>query len=424
MNIFTRIHTGILSLTGRGGLSNPIVGRQSTGGRGADTLNSLVVDEERTLGVSTVWSCVGLITETIASLPLKVYQETEDGFKKTLDRTNYLARLLTVRPNLYMNPLEFRTAMAFCRTLKGNAYAIIQRNSQGVPVALHPMDPDAVTVYRDRGDVFYDYQLQNVGRKTFANLGGKPREIFHWRGLTVDGINGLSPLAYHRHLIGGVVSAERQSEKAFSGRPNGIMYSDADFTKEQAKAIRERYEGKGNQPEAGFDSNWWLLPPKFKWQQTSLNPDDLQMLETRQFSVPEICRFYRVPAVMVDGFSGGAAWPASYEGHVQSLLTFTLKPYLEGFEAKVTEALSMDEGVTYAEHDVEQLLRADAKGRAQYWSTMVQNGIMTRNEVRKKENMKPLDGLDEATVQLNLTPATELGLVADRGEPRNTDEGS
>ena len=424
MNIFQRTYTGMMyALTGRGGLSNPEVGRQTTGGRGRDTQNSITVGEGRTMGVSTVWACVSLIVETMSSLPLKCYDMDEKGMKTPLDDTHYLNRLLCQRPNLYMNPLEFRTAMAMARCFKGNAFAYIQRNGEGVPVALHPLNPDSMQVYRNGGDLFYDYNLSTAGKKRYVNKQGELPQVFHWRGISIDGINGLSPLAYHRHTIGGIVSAERQSEKAFRGRPNGVMYSDADFTKEQASRIREKYEGVGSQPEHGGDGNWFLLPPKFKWQQISMSPDDLQMLQTRQFSVLEICRFYRVPSVMVDGAPNSAAWPASYEGHVQSLLTFTLKPYLETFEAKCREALVPEDSNYHVEHDVEQLLRANAQARAGYWSTMVQNGIMTRNEVRAKENLKPLAGLDKPTVQLNLTPADELGSVGDLppGQPPGDD---
>jgi HK97 family phage portal protein len=138
------------------------------------------------------------------------------------------------------------------------------------------------------------------------------------------------------------------------------------------------------------------------------------LLESRQFQVPEICRFFGVPTVMVDGSAGAtAAWPASYEQQVQSFLTFTLRPYLEEWEDKIVADLMPPAARSTAvvEHNVEGLLRADSQGRADYLSKMVQNGLMSRNEGRRKENLPVREGADDLTVQVNMTNLEDLPQV-------------
>jgi HK97 family phage portal protein len=181
------------------------------------------------------------------------------------------------------------------------------------------------------------------------------------------------------------------------------------LTQAQRDQARELYSRIGD---SGIgDGQWWLLEGGAEYKAIGLPPDDLQMLESRQFQVSEICRFFGVPTVMVDGNAGTtAAWPASYEQQQLQFLTHTLKPYLEEWEDKISYSLltPQDRRTVFAEHNVEGLLRADSAGRANFYSQMVQNGLMTRNEVRMKENLPPIDGADELTAQVNLAPVDEL----------------
>ena len=132
--------------------------------------------------------------------------------------------------------------------------------------------------------------------------------------------------------------------------------------------------------------------------------------------MPEICRFFGVPAVMVDGAAGAtAAWPASYEQQVLSFLTFTLKPYLEEWEDVAVDSLvaGTEKQTVFAEHKVDGLLRTDSAGRANFYSQALQNGWMSRSEVRRKENLPPIPGTDELTVQVNMTNLEDLPQVSE-----------
>lgn len=385
-------------------LGNPDQGVQRSSAETRYTEADITLTDERAMGLSAAWACVRLLTQTGGTLPLPLFKKDAQGNREYAPRTDPIARLLH-HPNQYMNGKEFRQAMWTQRVLWGNAYAKIGRNAVGTPVSLIPLVAGAVTPSRHAEGTRYDYTTV-TGAEVYWNRPNRPAEMFHWRGFSPDGVMGLSPLAYARHAMGISISADRAAAKAFSGRPNGVLKTDHILTPDQRTKLRELYSNI-NGPEIG-NGQWWLLEGGFGYQATGMPPDDLQMLESRQFQVAEICRFYGVPTVMVDGNAGATgAWPASYEQQVLSFLTFTLKPYLEEFEEKVMEVLTGPE--VYAEHNVEGLLRADSKTRAMFYSTALQNGWMNRAEVRNKENLPFHEGLDDFTIQVNLTPADKLG---------------
>jgi HK97 family phage portal protein len=262
-----------------------------------------------------------------------------------------------------------------------------------------------MTVERVGDGLLYIYEGDTANKKEYNQ-----NEILHIKGFG-DGVMGLSALAHARHTLGISVSADRYASRSFSGRPNGALTLDRILTSEQRAELRKVYGGLESSSVYNADGQMMILEGGMKYEGFSMPPDDLQMLESRTFQVPEICRFFGVPSVMVDGSAGAtAAWPASYEQQVLSFLTFGLKPYLEEWEDKVTFSLlsPSERSEVFAEHNVEGLLRTDSQARASYLSTMVQNGLMSRNESRMKLNLPRVEGGDELTVQVNLTGINDL----------------
>lgn len=400
------------SLLGRwrsGSLANPEVGVQLPGPEYGRTESEISVSDERAMAVSTVWGCVRIVTQSGGTLPLGLYRKDAET-RVPLERGHFLHTVLKRRPNAYMNPKEFRQAMWAQRMLNGNACARIVRNSQGQPSALVPMNWQDLMVDRQPDGVRYRYATEN-GRRELWNRNGRPPEVFHWRGFSPDGVIGMSPLRFGAQALGVTVSAERAAGKGFTARPPGVIQTDREVTADQQKRLRQLWGNIAESNSQTGDGKWWLLPPGFRYQAIGIPPDDLQMLESRQFQVQEICRFYGVPAVLMDGGQGGgSAWPASYEKQVLAFLTFTLKPLLEELEDKITECLVPDDEEIYAEHNTEGFLRTDSNSRATFYSSMVQNGLMTRNEVRKLENLprSEQEGADDLTVQLNLAQINNL----------------
>jgi len=392
MSWFTRIFGG-------GGLENPDEGAQSSGPTSLKTESGLHLKDERAMQLSAVWSCVRLISETVGSLPLGVYEKTPAGRVPAED--HYLHELLRVSPNALMSPLEFREAMTLALALWGNAYAYIERNSAGRPVSLMPLHPAHMTPVREAGGLMYHYNTLK-GEMIYAK-----ESIFHLKGFSVDGIVGLSPLAYARHTLGVAASADQFAARAFSsgGRPSGVLKVDRVLSETQREALRGVYENI-----SVADTGLWVLEGGTDYQVIDVPPDDMQLLESRQFNLSDIARFFRVPSHMINDGSQSTAWGSGIEQLNLGFLTYTLRPYLTRWESEITDALlsRADRRRYFAEHSVEGLLRADSAARASFYSQMVQNGIYSRNEVRKKENLTPIDGADELTVQVNMAPIQDL----------------
>ncbi|EOZ7939566.1 phage portal protein, partial [Cronobacter malonaticus] len=151
-----------------------------------------------------------------------------------------------------------------------------------------------------------------------------------------------------------------------------------------------------------------VLEGGLKYQNVTMNPEAAQMLETRSFGIEEICRWFRVPPFMVGHTSKQSSWASSLEGMNLQFLTHTLRPLLVNIEQEISRCLLNGEEDIFAEFSVEGLLRADSAGRAAYYTSALQNGWMSRNDVRRLENLPPIEGGDIYTVQLNLTPLEDL----------------
>lgn len=395
--------TSLKNVFGGGALNNPDTGAQTSAPPDTRSDNNISVTDERAMQISAVFACVRLLVQTGATLPLNFFERT-DGDRRPLDSDHYLSQLLKYKPNNFMTAKEFRQALWTQRVLWGNGYAKI-RWMGGRPVSLTPLKPEFMSVYRGETGLIYKYSTQD-GVKEYAQ-----KDIFHLKGFSSDGIMGLSALGYARQSLGLSVSADRSAQKSIGGRPNGVLELDTFPNDAQKEQLRQLYGSGGVTSEYQSDGGLMIVPGGMRYKGISIPPDDLQLLESRQFQVPEICRFFGVPAVMIDGAAGAqAAWPASYEQQVLSFLTFTLKPYLEEWEDKVTATLTTptDRRTAIVEHNVEGLLRADSAGRSTFYSQALQNGWMSRAEVRQKENLPRKEGTDDLTVQVNMTPIQDL----------------
>jgi HK97 family phage portal protein len=396
----------LLRAFGRGALANPETGPQTSGGGGGDAEASHVTDE-RALAISAVYACARIISQTIGSLPLGFYERTKDG-RQELDPDHTVVQLLKRKPNSTMTAVEFRQAMTLQRVLWGNAYALMgfsgTSNNRRVS-SLIPLRPGFVTVHRMRtGDLQYHYSTER-GINIYAAT-----EIFHLKGMSTDGVIGLSPLAMARHTLGLSVAAERFSAGAFrnGGRPIGTLNFSQFLNPDQREQARKVYSGITAGAEN--NANAWVLEGGSKYEAVSIPPDDLQMLDSRKFQLAEICRFFGVPSHLVNDSEKASAWGSGLEQLNLSFLQYCLSPYLVEWETVAADSLltAPDKRKVIVEHNVEGLLRADSEGRADYYSKMAQNGLMTRNEIRRKENLPPVAGGDELTVQVNLTPLDKL----------------
>lgn len=373
------------------------------------------ITEDSALQVSAVWACTRLLAETIGSLPLHIYQSTDSGREKAEDST--LVTVLTKQPNARMTSQEWREAMALNLVLHGNAYAVIDRNSLGHVISLWPLPAEQIRIeIPEDGEPIYYYE-HDKGISVYAD-----ESILHVK-LFGNGLIGLSPLAYARNTIGLAAAAEEYSHRFYinGGKPSGVLTMDQILSTDQRAKIRanfkDLFEGSEN------SHRMMLLEAGAKYQQIQMNPDDLQMLQTRRFQLEDIARFFGVPSFLINDTEKTTTWGSGIEQMMIGFYTLNLRPYLSRFEQSMTKKLlTPEQKRRYTiEFNFEGLLRGDSKGRAEYYSTMVNNGLMTRNEVRKRENLPLKDGADDLTAQMNLAPLDQLRSIENANqEPRSS----
>lgn len=356
------------------------------------------VTPDAALQISAVFACVELLAQTISTLPLYVYKDTDDGGRNP-DKGR-LWMLLHERPNAWMTPSEFLSAMVVNRMLRGNAYAQIIRDGAGEPIALVPLSPDQMEVSVTAGGEVYTYYQDGV----ISVLA--PENVIHWKGLG-NGFIGLSKLEYMRATADEAISAQDNASRLYGSysKPSGVLQTDSSLNDDQLKAVFERFKGM-SRGGAGL----YVVDRGLKYQQLSLTPADAQLLQTRQFSVEEICRWFGVPGVLV-GSTATTTWGSGIQQIIEGFHKFTIGPLCKQLEQalfrRLVDVTDMD---TTIEFKLDGFLRTTPEARASFYSTMAQNGAMTRNEIRRLENLPPVEGGDVLTAQSNLVPIEKLGM--------------
>ncbi|HFT1689441.1 TPA: phage portal protein [Providencia stuartii] len=368
------------------------------------------VSTDKALQLSAVWSCVRLLSESISTLPLKIYQYQADG-SRVIAKDHPAYRVLCRRPNAEMTPSRFMLMVVASLCLQGNAY-IEKRYIGGKLVSLQPLLPQLVTVKRlDNG--LLDYQCVDQGGK---NRPIPVKNMMHIRGFGLDGVVGLTPIQVGRNILGSAIATDETAAKIFRNGllASGFLSSKTALTKEQREKLRGYLNAFISSENAG---KLMILENDLSYNGISMNPEDAQLLQSRSWSIEEICRWFRVPPFMVGHADKQSSWASSVEGMNMQFLTNTLRPLLVNIEQEINRCLLDSDDDYYAEFSVEGLLRADSAGRAAYYTTALQNGWMSRNDVRRLENLPPIEGGDIYTVQLNLTPIEQLGKDTLRHDP-------
>ncbi|HEK3216484.1 TPA: phage portal protein [Proteus mirabilis] len=370
-----------------------------------------VVTADKAMQLSAVWACVRLLSESISTLPIKIYKSESDG-SRSLAKDHPIYRLLCKQPNFEMTPSRFMLMVVASLCLRGNSF--IEKKYIGSKlVALEPLLPQNMMVKRSDQTGMLEYKYTDpLGQKTRTIPTNK---IMHIRGFGMDGICGMIPVKVGRDVIGAALSVEESAAKIFENglQSSGFLSSELPLNDEQRERIRSYLLSFVGSKNAG---KMMVLEGGMKYNNVTMNPEAAQMLESRTFSIEEICRWFRVPPFMVGHMDKQSSWASSVEGMNMQFLTNTLRPLLVNIEQEISRCLLNGDDDYYAEFSVEGLLRADSEGRSAYYTTALQNGWMSRNDVRRLENLPPIEGGDIYTVQLNLTPLDQLGQEASSNE--------
>lgn len=367
------------------------------------------VTRDSSMQLSAVWSCVRLIAESIASLPLHVYERNATGDPIRVD-DDPIGLLLCNEPNMLMSAMTFFEALATGPLTQGNGFAYILRTLGADVMQLLPVQNARVSRTRSIGLV-YDFELEGVTyRASQANM-------LHVPGLSFDGITGLSPIRYAAQSIGIGLAAEKYGASFFGNgsTPAGVIELEGKLTRQQADALRESwqrtYGGVSNANKTA------VLYHGAKFNRISIPPNEAQFIETRKFQVTDIARWFRVPPHMIGDLE--RATFSNIEHQALEFVQHTLRPWLVRFEQELNRKLYpiSTEGVQnkrWCAFNVDGLLRADTKSRTDYYVKGRQWGWLCANDVRRLERMPPIANGDVYLEPLNMVPA---GTQSDAAEP-------
>jgi HK97 family phage portal protein len=355
---------------------------------------------------------VRILSETMASLPIVLYRKRADGGKdRVID--HWLHTLLCRRPNRYQNPFEWREMLQGHLALRGNAYCQIITNPRGEIVELVPIHPDRV-----RMDLLRSGEFRYRVTDRFGDEAVLPRgDVWHLRGLSSDGLMGMSPIELARESLGMALAAQDYGSRFFANdaKPTGgwIEFPGSFKDAEAKKVFRESYQAAQSGANRG---KVLVLENGMKFHEVGVTNKDAQFLELRKFQITDIARIFRVPPHMIADLDR-----ATFSNIEQQSLEFvmhTMTPWAERWEASIGSELLLDGDDLEVEFDFANLMRGDAASRSAYYQSGIQNGWLTRNEARVAENLNPLEGLDEPLRPLNMVEEGD----AEEAEP--TDAGA
>jgi len=345
------------------------------------TKSGATINESSAMAISTVYACVYKISSTIASLGLEVYER--DGRNIVQANIHPAYNLVKVKPNNHQTAYEFWESITASAVIYGVGYAIIERDERGYATQLIPVHYSDVDLRNVKGERVYS--VKDVGIVRPENM------------LEICNLQRMSPIRLHRENLGLAKSAQDFGAEYFgqSGQMTGVLSSEQPLKKEQMDVI----QGSWNNGAAQAGTK--LMPFGFKYQRIAISPDEAQFIQTRAFQAEEICRIFNVPTALVQLPS-----QTTYNNVEQQNLMFarhTIVPWTQRIEQEIDRKLipSFDREVIFSKFKLSDLQRGDSAARANYFTQMLQNGVLSINEVRQEEQLNPIEGGDIHTVQVN-----------------------
>lgn len=381
---------------------------------GSSTAGKLVT-ERTAMQMTAVYSCVRILAEAVAGLPIHLYEYNESGGKEK-STSNPLYFILHDEPNPEMTSFIFRETLMTHLLLWGNAYAQIIRNGKGEIVALYPLMPNRVSVDRDEnGYLYYTYFINGEESSVMGSSSVKlsPSEVLHIPGLGFDGLVGYSPIAMAKNAIGMAIACEEYGAKFFANgaAPGGVLEHPG--TLKDPTRVRESWNatfgGSSNSSKVA------VLEEGMKYSPISIPPEQAQFLETRKFQINEIARIFRVPPHMVGDLEKSSF--SNIEQQSLEFVKYTLDPWVVRWEQAMVRSLlsPSDKKKYFIKFNVDGLLRGDYQSRMNGYATARQNGWMSANDIRELENLDRISeeqGGDLYLINGNMTKLQDAGIFA------------
>ena len=382
------------------------------------TNSGKVVNEYTAMQTTAVYACVRLLAESLAGLPLQLYQYNDKGEQCRVTE-HPLSYLLQCEPNPDMTSFIFRETLMGHLLIWGNAFAQVVRNGRGRVMGLYPLLPNKMKVSRaPNGEIIYTYQRDTEESRINPKheiVVLRQDEVLHIPGLSFDGLIGYSPIAVAKNAIGMALATEEYGASFFANgaMPGGVLEHPG--VVKDPKAVRESwntaYQGSGNAHKIA------VLEDGMKYHQIGIPPEQAQFLQTRRFQINEIARLFHVPPHMIGDLERSSF--NNIEHQSMEYVKYSLNPWVVRWEQAMQQSLllPLEKHHYYIKFNVDGLLRGDYGRRMAGYATARQNGWMSANDIRELENMNRIpaeDGGDLYLVNGNLTK-----MAASRGFPEN-----
>jgi HK97 family phage portal protein len=370
--------------------------------------DSVEVNPDSAMRVTAVYACVSLIAETLAALPLHVYQKIgEKKRRRAIDHPLY--KLLHDMPVSGMTSFEWREMMLSLTALRGDSYARIVTNADGSIRELPPILPQHIKPFRNsRGKIRYRWRPH--GREKARILFDD--EVLRIPHKMLDGLHSMSPITTHKMTIGTALSANKYLQNFYKNfaSPKGALITPELMDDEAAKALRRSWEERHMGPEnAGRIA---ILDGGMKWESIGMSMDDAQYIELQNFSVTDIARIYLVPPHKIGELS--KATFSNIEQQSISFVVDTVLRWIRRVEQRYNAyLLSQSDKLLgyYIAFDLKGLLRGDSAARSNFYRAMFYIGAMSPNEIRESEDMNPYEGGENYYVQSATTPIATLDTI-------------
>jgi HK97 family phage portal protein len=358
-----------------------------------------VYDSDKALTLTSVWNAIRLLSESVSSLPISVYRKENNG-DKVEDVNNRIYNLIKFKPNNFQNKITFFEYVMYSVLTDGNAYVQIVRDNSANPVQLIPLNPDYVNIFIKDNELFY----QMDGGSVLDSA-----DVLHIKLITDDGIEGLSPIDQCAKAINWNLSIEEFGSTFFKNGapPSSVLSTDRALSETAIARLKDSFNS--SYAKLKSSNSTIILEEGLSFKPISISPEQAQFLASRQFGIEEIARIFNIPPHMLKDLSKSSF--NNIEMQSQEYVTYTLMPYLTRIEQEMNLKLfrTNELGKTFVEFNVNGLLRGDVKTRNEAYKTAIQNGYMSINEVRQKENLNSIEGGDQHFIQMNMTTIEKVG---------------
>jgi len=389
-------------------------------------LGELNLKGKNALKEATVFACIRILADAVGKLPVKIYQD-KNGKQAASD--HYLTPLLKTRLNPWMSSRDFFKAMEVQRNTHGNAYAWLDIETRGKNAGrvkgIYPLDSPRVEIWIDdisllpgKGKMWYVF-TDNRGQQYKI----KPDEMLHFKGLTFDGIVGMTPLEKLKDIVENAGAASKFLNNSFKTgmQTKGIIHYVGDLSPAAENTFREKFE----QMSSGLKNanRVSLLPIGYQYQPLSLKLTDAQFLENTELTIRQIAAAFGVKMHQLNELS--RATHTNVEHQQREFYIDTLMDILTGYEQELTYKLftqrELDEGY-YIKFNVNAILRADPKTRYEGYRIAIQSGFLTPNEVRALEELEPKEGGDRLLINGNMMPIEMAGEAYKKNNQRGGED--